>query len=193
MSKHLEIETKYMLSVDSYEKLKKWMLAENAAQLEQTNFYLDTQDFQLERLDLGTRIRKGKEIELTVKINQKEGKLEVNQLLNEKELEQFFQIGSLPNGEVKDALIKQGWHGGKLVVFAELFTKRVELPFQEGVLDLDESHYFDKVDYEIEFESDSLAHGTMVLQLLFRKLGIVDASPSKYTKLSRAKRARNKK
>ncbi len=192
MSKHLEIETKYMLSSDSYQKLKKWMMEENGEQLEQTNYYLDTLDFQLEHLDLGTRIRKEKYIELTVKMKQKEGKLEVNQLLNEIEFEEFLQTGILPSGEVKDALKKQGWKEEKLYVFATLTTKRVELPFQEGILDLDESHYFDQIDYEIEYESDSLVHGTMVLQLLFKKLEISDASPSQYTKLARAKKARKK-
>ena len=44
---------------------------------------------------------------------------------------------------------------------AELKTERVTMPYLDGIIFLDKNTYYDTVDYEIEFEANSMEQGKL--------------------------------
>ena len=154
MSTNLEIEAKSMLDESSYLKLIKGKESERYVQI---NYYIDTSNFDVHKSGLGLRIRlKDGTYELTVKIRQNEGKLEVNQIIDESEYLAFKESNIFPTGEVKEALIKQNIDIEKLHVFTELKCTRLDLHYKTSLLSIDKSEFNGITDYEIESEDSSM-------------------------------------
>lgn len=145
-----EIEFKTFISEEKYNELiDKFGLDNNV--FAQTNHYFDTDDTKLMEEKTVLRIRqKGNNYKITKKTRAEVGADETHILIsNEKALE----------------YLKNGFDANVIGIpyfvhkIAELTTYRVSTPYKNGVLFFDKSVYYDKVDYEIEFEVDDDKEG----------------------------------
>ncbi len=154
MSTNLEIEAKSMLDKVDYLKLIKGREKDCYIQI---NYYIDTIHFDVHEKRLGLRIRlKDGKYELTVKIRQPEGKLEINQSITKNDFLAFKESNIFPSGEVKDALVKQGINTEKLHIFTELKTTRLDVNYKSSLISIDRSEFNGITDYEIECEDTSM-------------------------------------
>lgn len=152
MGTNLEIEFKSELTKQDYEKLiSKFSDAEIYSQ---TNYYIDTKDLTISNAKCGLRIReKSGEFEMTLKVPQEEGKLEINQQITDKLVEKF----EIPNGEIKQYLRKiLGPKINELFILGSLKTERIDLNYKTALISIDKSSYNGIVDYEIEAEDTSM-------------------------------------
>lgn len=156
MSRNLEIEVKGLLSKEEYEKILHSFL--DLKPYVQVNYYIDTKDFEIKSNKCGLRIRyKNNKYELTLKVTQEEGKLEINQNLSKNDYELFGNCGVFPSGEVKD-YIEQNLHVdiSKLFMFTSMETSRLDVPFEGSLISIDKSVCLGEIDYEIECESNNI-------------------------------------
>ena len=102
------------------------------------------------------RVKDNGYIELTIKDKQKEGKLEINQELSEKEFKEF-QEGKIPSGEVLDYLTSHiDIDINELKCYALLSTVRLDIKYKKSLISIDKSAYNGVTDYEVEAESNSM-------------------------------------
>ena len=149
--KQLEIELKTLLKKDDYYHLKKQFA--HIAPVHQKNYYIDTPDFQLREKKVAMRIRALSDCaELTLKVPQTIGNMEYNQKMTLSEAEYYLEKQTLPQGLVLEELAKIGILSQDWFVLGCLATIRYEMETSIGLMALDESHYFDHTDYELELE-----------------------------------------
>lgn len=145
-----EIEFKTFISEETYHELVKEFGLENNI-FEQINHYFDTEDTKLLEEKTVLRIRqKGSNYKLTKKTRADVGADETHILLSKDKA-----LDYLANG--LDARIIDLPYFVKKV--AELTTYRCSAPYKSGTIFFDKSVYYDKVDYEIEFEVDDVKQG----------------------------------
>ena len=158
--KHLEIEMKTLLNQDEYKKLQTHF--SGVTPITQKNYYLDTPDFYLRQHKIAMRIRTFENsAELTIKIPQKVGNMEYNQDLSLEEANHCLKECKLPQGMILDELTSRGLSTSGWVVLGCLTTVRYEKQTPIGLMALDQSQYFDIVDYELELEVADEAKGTI--------------------------------
>ena len=152
MSTNLEIEYKRYLSKEEYEKLISNFDASKI--YKQTNYYLDDKNHSISKNKCGLRIRNiNDEIELTLKVNQREGKLEINQQIPNISFKSFV----FPDGEVKQYLEdKLGINVKEIYPLGSLITNRLDVEFKSSLISIDKSEYNGITDYEIECEAESM-------------------------------------
>ena len=158
--KHLEIEMKTLLSKEEYDRL----LAQfsKVTPVTQKNYYLDTPDFYLRHHKIAMRIRTfDTSAELTIKIPQEVGNMEYNQDLSLEEAKNCLAQCKLPQGMIQEELTSRGLSTSDWVVLGCLTTVRYEKETAIGLMALDQSHYFDIVDYELELEVADEVKGTI--------------------------------
>ena len=149
--KHLEIELKTLLKKNDYDHLLKQFT--HIAPVHQKNYYIDTPDFQLREKKVAMRIRTFSDwAELTLKVPQTVGNMEYNQKLTLPEAESYLEKQILPQGLVLEELAKIGILSQDWFVLGCLATIRYEMETSIGLMALDQSHYFDQTDYELELE-----------------------------------------
>ena len=149
--KHLEIELKTLLKKEEYDHLKKQF--SHIQPVLQKNYYIDTPDFQLREKKVAMRIRTFSDwAELTLKVPQTVGNMEYNQKLTLPEAESYLEKQKLPQGLVLEKLAKIDIESHDWLVLGCLSTLRYETKTEIGLMALDESHYFDQTDYELELE-----------------------------------------
>jgi len=155
MSTNLEIEAKALLTREEYNKILSSLDKKSYVQI---NYYFDTKDLFLVSKKLGLRIReKNNTFELTLKIKQKEGKLEINQTLSKEKALEMLKSFNVPHGEIRlflEANYKEIINQISLV--ATLKTTRTDFEYKDSLISIDHSEYSDKEDYEIEAESTSM-------------------------------------
>ena len=78
--------------------------------------------------------------------------MEYNQKLTLPEAESYLEKQKLPPGLVLEKLAKIGIESHDWLVLGCLSTLRYEMKTEIGLMALDESHYFDQTDYELELE-----------------------------------------
>ena len=155
--KHLEIEMKTLLSEEEYDRL----LAQfsEVTPVTQKNYYLDTPDFYLQ---IAMRIRTfDTSAELTIKIPQEVGNMEYNQALTLEEAKYCLENCKLPQGMILEELTSRGLSTSGWVVLGRLTTVRYEKETAIGLMALDQSRYFDIVDYELELEVENSDQGSL--------------------------------
>lgn len=152
MSTNLEIEYKRDLVKEEYEKLISNFDASKI--YKQTNYYLDDKNHSISKSKCGLRIRKiNDEIELTLKVDKKEGKLEINQQIPNISIKSFI----FPDGEVKQYLeTKLGIKIKNIYPLGKLITNRLDIEFKSSLISIDKSEYNGITDYEIECEDNSM-------------------------------------
>jgi uncharacterized protein YjbK len=153
LAQEIEIEFKNLLSQGEFMNLIKHFKIEETEFTNQENHYLDTGDFQLRNMQSALRIRNKKNtFTLTLKTPLEEGLLETHQSLSAQGAIDLLEQNVFPDGEVKDMLLELGLSIPSLRHFGSLITNRAEIGFNDGLLVLDKSSYFNKVDYELEYE-----------------------------------------
>ena len=167
MSQNIEKEFKNLLNKEEYEALIVAFDLDETEPTKQTNIYFDTPDFKLKGLNSGLRIRmyedKG-EITLKTPIQENE-KLETNDDLTLDEAKTLVEAHLMKaTGNVAVKLKGLGIATGDLVIIGQLSTIRYDFPGDKGTFFLDKSFYQDQMDYELEFESESLEEGAIIFQ-----------------------------
>ncbi|MGX6969909.1 CYTH domain-containing protein [Vagococcus bubulae] len=161
MSKELEIEFKNMLTKTEFEQLITKYFPTTLA-FSQTNCYFDTPSQQLKEQGMGLRLRKrfGKN-ECTLKVPTKNSHTyqEITDDLTEEQMTALIMEKQIyTHGEVARFLKSINIPINDLNLIGSLTTNRREKKLNNNVLlVLDESHFGDVVDFELEMEvSDSL-------------------------------------
>ena len=158
--KHLEIEMKTLLTEEEYDRLQAQFL--EVTPVTQKNYYLDTPDFYLRQHKIAMRIRTfDTSAELTIKIPQEVGNMEYNQALTLEEATYCLE-------ECMEELNSRGLSPDGLVVLGCLTTVRYEKETAIGLMALDQSHYFDIDDYELELEVENGVQGNLDFQEFLR-------------------------
>lgn len=174
---HLEIEFKSLLTKDEFQTLLP--LFSKALGVRQTNHYFDTPDWSLRNNGASLRVRTFLHgTELTLKISQKIGNMEYNQDLTAKESQAIFTKKQFPKGEIAQLLTEKGIQLENLNLLGSLTTIRHEMQTDLGLLALDENHYFDITDYELELEVQKTDTKEQEFQQFLTHHGI-DYKPSK--------------
>ena len=172
MSRNLEIETKGFLTKEEYELILSHFKSETP--YVQTNYYIDTDKFKVRLLGCGLRARKKEgKYELTLKVKEGDGKLEINQDISKSEFDSVLNRTSFPDGEVKDYLTNMlSVNTSKMFVFASMETTRLDIPFEKSLISLDKSVCLGETDYEIECESPDLKTATKDMIKFLKKFGL---------------------
>ena len=158
--KHLEIEMKTLLSEEEYDRLLGQF--SEITPITQKNYYLDTPDFYLRQHKIAMRIRTFENsAELTIKIPQKVGNMEYNQSLTFDEAKNCLDDCKLPQGMILEELSNRGVSPSGWIVLGCLTTVRYEKETAIGLMALDQSRYFDIVDYELELEVENSDQGSL--------------------------------
>jgi len=167
MSQNIEKEFKNLLNKEEYEALLAAFNLDETEPVKQTNVYFDTPDYKLKGLNSGLRIRMYEdksEITLKTPIQENE-KLETNDDLPLEEAKALVDSHRMKaSGNVADKLKELGIAIEDLVIIGQLSTIRYEFPGDKGTYFLDKSFYQDQMDYELEFESESLEEGALAFQ-----------------------------
>ncbi|MBS4172056.1 CYTH domain-containing protein [Bacillus sp. FJAT-49736] len=153
MSKELEIEFKNMVTKEEFYRMMKEFNILSRDFIEQQNYYFDTPEFDIKGHHSALRIRrKNDKYELTLKQPAKDGNWETNEKMEEKAALSMIKTGLIPEGEIKTSLKMSNISVENIICFGSLTTKRVEIPYQDGLLVFDNSFYLNKEDFEIEYE-----------------------------------------
>ena len=147
---HLEIEFKTMLTKEEHDRLLQFF-ADISPTISQTNHYIDSDQQSIRHAHMAFRVRtfNHHEAELTLKIPQEVGALELNQNLTPEETENILQNNEFPTGEILETLLQKEIPIQDLKILGSLETIRYEKEDEIGLLALDESHYLGKTDFEL--------------------------------------------
>ncbi|MBB5174850.1 CYTH domain-containing protein [Texcoconibacillus texcoconensis] len=156
MTQEIEIEVKNLLEKTEYEQLRESFFSNQETPVKQTNYYFDTETFQLKEKSSALRVRqKNGDYVLTLKQPNEVGLLETHDKISKDQFEELLTNGAMPLGSVHKQ-IEQLIDGfkGKISPLGSLTTERLEKKQPEGLIVLDKSDYLDTTDYEVEFEAD---------------------------------------
>ncbi|WP_214827411.1 CYTH domain-containing protein [Exiguobacterium algae] len=168
MTQEVEIEFKSMLTKEEYETLLHAYQLDNSIKW-QANDYFDTSNFDLKRHGAALRIREKKNGQvLTLKQPHEVGLLETHASITESEAEDLFKYGIIHDQKMKEALAPFEL-SSPLEHLGRLETNRAELETPDGLLVLDQSHYLETTDYEIEFEVSDEEAGKLAFEQLLAK------------------------
>ena len=148
---HLEIEYKTLLTKNEYQQLLP--LFSKIKATKQINYYIDTADFSIRDAKMALRVRAfDNRSELTLKIPQQVGNMEYNQSLTLEKCRTLINTCMLPEGEIRILLTHAAINLDELKVLGNLTTIRYEKETTIGLMALDENHFFNTIDYELELE-----------------------------------------
>lgn len=153
-SNNIEIEAKILLSKKDYQKLLS-LMSFNPQIKKQENFFLDSPERELKKYNIMVRLRHREGYKLTLKAPLSEGLLEKNQPVDEKDALALIQKNIFPKGEIYDFLEMLHININKLKILASLATERQESEFDGYPINISKNTYGEKVDYELEADSDS--------------------------------------
>lgn len=174
MSENLEIEYKSMVNSVDFSRLIHHFDVKPEDFFIQENIYFDSADGILKKHRFGLRIRLfDTSAELTLKVPQPEGLLEVTDHLTRAQAEQILTADSLPlHSHVSDYLKKCAIEPNDLHQIGSLKTRRAQKQISQGLLALDESWYGQSHDFEIELEVSDAAQGKLDFTQMLRDLSV---------------------
>lgn len=153
MIKNIEIEFKTKIDEKTYHDMLKEFNLENNV-FRQTNYYFDTQSFDLSNKKIVLRIRQKKNdyFKLTLKSEREHEAYESHHILTKEKALSLLETGF----DTKKYFPSLNYY----VIFkASLVNYRVSTPYENGVLFFDRSDYHGQTDYEIEYECDNYNEG----------------------------------
>lgn len=186
MSENLEIEFKTLLSIEEFSRVIDYFQFKEEQFFTQINYYFDSADFQLRKRRMGLRVRVlSDNAEITLKIPEKVGLLEINDALSVEEAKAIVESATLPTiGNVYNKLNQLGIDQSDLRLIGSLTTKRAELKLPQGLLALDESWYNKQHDFELELEVNDVTNGKKDFLSLLDTLTIKESpSPNKIQRM----------
>lgn len=167
--KHLEIEYKTLLTKAEYLQLQKEF--SDVIPHEQTNYYIDTPNFEIKGNRMSLRIRTlSDKAELTLKVPQEVGNMEYNQDLDLETAQNLLANFKLPAGPIFDVLHSHySIPLEKLQIWGSLTTERREKETSLGLMALDVNRYANKQDYELEIEVADAESGKVGFDFFLKK------------------------
>ena len=159
MATNNEIEFKQLLTQSQYQSIYKTYF-QYVGTFSQTNYYIDTPQFDLKANQSALRIRvKDDYNEMTLKIPAEVGLMEYNfETRVVPELNKSITTQMLP-AEIIEQLEKMDFDLNQLVILGALTTERLEKEVNGNLLVLDKSRYLAFEDFELEFEVDDYDEG----------------------------------
>lgn len=168
---HLEIEYKTLLTKSEFLRLQEEFSSQSL--IKQTNYYIDTPDFQLKKNRFSLRIRiLEHRAELTLKQPLEIGNIEHNQELSLSDAKELIQHFSLPDGKINEILTQSTCPLSELSCWGSLHTRRLEKKDGIGLFALDENHYNNRIDYELEVEVKDPDEGKIAFDFFLKKHSI---------------------
>lgn len=177
MSTNNEIEFKQLIDFNTYKAIKDAYF-EQIIPFTQTNYYIESPSFKLRNHRSALRIRvKQNTFEITLKVPATVGLMEYNHIIDiEPHIGQTIVKSSLPT-DIQKILTEFDIGENELSILGALTTERLEVEFQNELLVLDKSQYFDKTDYELEFEVNDYQIGFKKFQDLLKQFNLVHEPP----------------
>jgi Uncharacterized protein conserved in bacteria len=192
MLEELEIEFKLLISKEVYNKMILDFEQNSSTKTIQKNYYFDTKSLDLKDKDYSLRVR---EIENTYQLTLKKpvdfSKKEYNEIIDQQTFNNL-KNNKLINSEIFKILKEEGFDLNTLIYYCSLTTKRIEIPYQLGILCLDKNYYFNKVDYELEFEAIDELSGKKAFLMLVNSYNL-NYKKNCISKISRAFKTLNEK
>lgn len=178
MATNNEIEFKQLLTEKQYNVIHKTYFNE-IEPFKQSNFYIDTPDFDLKDHKSALRIRvKDEYLEMTLKIPAEVGLTEYNfETHVVPELNKPIPEQSLPS-EIADQLTKMDIDLTKLIILGSLKTERLEKEINGNLLVLDKSTYLDFEDFELEYEVEDYDEGLIQFKSILEKFDMKHEIPA---------------
>lgn len=173
MNQQLEIEYKNLLTEEEFLRLLTHFKIKEKDLVLQKNHYFDTPEFLLKKQGCALRIREvGADFELTLKEPAENGLLETNEKIDEHIAKRAIKLNILPKGYVVHRIAAKKIEPSRLRYFGTLSTFRKEIPYKDGLLVLDKSSYFKKVDFELEYEVKDPEFGKRIFFDLLKQFEI---------------------
>jgi len=172
LTQEIEIEFKNLLTNDEYKKIITCFPFPTEGII-QTNYYFETPNFLLKQHQSALRIReKNGQYQLTLKEPLEEGLLETHDKLAKEEAEKWIHGAPVPQLNTSKQLKKMDISPEDLQYYGKLITTRLE--YKEGKLTyvLDESHYNNHSDFELEIEAPTYEKGLSAFESLLETLNI---------------------
>ncbi|MDD3383160.1 MAG: CYTH domain-containing protein [Bacilli bacterium] len=170
MNKGTEAEFKTLLTKEEYDKLMT-MFDGNKFDF-QTNHYFDTKRFSLKAVDASLRVKEREDaLELTLKKKKGYAVHEFKEPLTTEEFDDLKETGIIINEKIK-AETSSIIQDQKVQNYLSLSTKRMYLPYKNGILFIDESTYLGEIDYELEYQATSYHEGKKEFISLIAELAI---------------------
>lgn len=178
MATNNEIEFKQLLTESQYNVIHKTYFNEFEP-FKQTNFYIDTPDFDLKDHKSALRIRvKDDYLEMTLKIPAEVGLTEYNfETHVVPELNKTIPKQSLPS-EIAEQLTKMDINLTELIILGSLKTERLEKEINGNLLVLDKSTYLDFEDFELEYEVEDYDEGLIQFKSILEKFDMKHEMPA---------------
>ena len=165
MTSQLEIEFKTLLTKEEFHTLIHALHLKKA--VTQTNYYFDDNKETLHHQKAALRIRElDHKMEMTLKSKTKEGHLEITELLNEREYQNFKIHHVLPKKQKIEQKLQQ-YHTqlSLMVPITQLTTTRFEKKLNNDcTIMIDHSCYYNKEDFELEMEVSDYKQGKAYFQ-----------------------------
>ncbi|MEK4562291.1 CYTH domain-containing protein [Staphylococcus sp. FSL K6-3157] len=177
MATNNEIEFKQLLSQSQYQSIYNKYFPEMQP-FSQTNYYIDTEQFDLRSHKSALRIRvKDDYYEMTLKVPAEVGLMEYNFETHViPELNKKLVANDLPL-EITEQLNKMNVDVNQLVILGALTTSRLEKAIQGNLLVLDKSDYLNYQDYELEYEVEDYDDGLIQFKMILEAFDIKHETP----------------
>ena len=172
----MEYEARVMVSESEYLKIRDdyRKIGGICREFTNKNTYFDSPDLYLTHHHMVLRIREidDKEKELTLKIKEKDGDIEITHKIENDDKYQKLLSGDIDNPEIIKEISARGGDINSLGVITTLTTERVEAQFDNYLLVIDKNFYNDKIDFNLEVESTSRGLAKQYLENIISKYGI---------------------
>ncbi len=185
-----EFECRYFLGKEKYFEIASNIFRNHQEMkiISQTNQYFDTDDLKLREKHIALRIRiiPHRVAVLTIKYRNEEekGDIEVSQNLSYFQHRALVKHSHFPNGIVAQRLKELGFALSDVKYQCSLQTKRMQIDKENYNYCIDENHYNDITDYNIEVEADSIENAEKIMKELSEKFDfkIEQKCPGKSTR-----------
>ncbi|EAE0010907.1 CYTH domain-containing protein [Listeria monocytogenes] len=175
MVKELEIEFRNLLTKEEYDTLIESFHVKEDDFFEQTNYYLDTTNFDLKKCHSALRIRQLEtQYQLTLKTPEARGLMETTQILGKDQASAIIAGANIPVGPVRDTLKELGINHENLQVFGSLKTIRAEKDYKKGLLVFDKNFYGSISDFDLEYEVADYDKGKEIFDKLLKEYQITN-------------------
>lgn len=186
---NLEYEARVMINEEQYLNIRNHYLALDYPKEEiiNENYYFDTEDLKLTNSHKVLRMRKinNDKYELTLKIQGENGDIEINHLLTNNEKDELIEKSLVSYKPILDKLVESGIDQCSIKYITNLKTERLEVKLEKCLLVIDKNYYRNKIDYNLEVESDAEDRAKSELLAIIEPFGIT----YKKDYINKAKRA----
>ena len=178
MATNNEIEFKQLLSKDNYQAIYNTYFLDTKP-FSQTNYYIDTRNFDLKSHHSALRIRiKEDTYEMTLKVPAEIGLMEYNfDTKVEPKLNKHIKSQDLPQ-DILNQLLKMDVDINALTILGALTTERIEKEIHGNLLVLDKNQYLDFEDFELEYEVNDYDEGLIQFKSILHQFNINHEIPN---------------